>query len=373
MPELSEILKTLLAENRLRSIPGEPSEGMIDLSSNDYMSLGKKNALFMPEFIKRFPDAPFTSSASRLLSARQKYHTLLEDYLSSLYGKETLLFNSGYHANVGCISALTLPSTLFVCDKLVHASIIDGLRMAGSKFVRFQHNDVSRLTAIIEKDYDNFDRIVIVTESIFSMDGDEAPIKEIVNLKKRFPRLFIYLDEAHAFGVRGEKGLGVSEEKGIIDSIDLLVGTFGKAGASAGAFIATTDEVKQFMINTARPFIFSTALPPANVAWSLMMVEKLVTMNKEREKLAELSRKFSERITQITGKPTGSSSQIIPFHTGNAARALEVADKLRENGFIALPIRRPTVPPGAERIRFSLACDMKFEQFHNLFKILEEL
>lgn len=373
MSGITEILSSLEKEHRLRHIPEIPESGIIDLSSNDYLSLGSRCEEFREEFLDRFSDTAFSSSASRLLSLKQKHHNALEEYLESLYGKPALLFNSGYHANVGCIGALTLPSTLFVCDKLIHASIVDGLRISGSEFKRFPHNDILKLRKIIEKESSRYERIVIVVESIYSMDGDIAPLNEVVALKKEYPEILLYVDEAHAFGVRGPKGLGVAEELDLINDIDILIGTFGKAAASAGAFTVCSSEIKSLLINCARPFIFSTALPPVNIAWSMLMTEKIVNMSDARLRLAAISKEFSDRLEEISGKPTGSSSQIIPYLTGNAEKALDIAAKMRERGIIALPIRRPTVPPGGERIRFSLGADMNIKQLNPVFEILKKI
>lgn len=380
MSVISEILSQLKAENRLRTIPAPADISLLDLSSNDYLGLGSHHSEFTEEFFNRFPDAAFSSSASRLLSGKQKYHFMLEEFLASLYGKSALLFNSGYHANVGCIGALSLPSTLFVCDKLIHASIIDGLKISSAQFKRFPHNDISKLEAIIQKEYSNFDRIVVIVESIYSMDGDEAPLQKIVELKQLYPGLLIYVDEAHAFGVKGEHGLGLCEHYGIINEIDVIIGTFGKAAASVGAFSIVSDEMKQFFVNVARPFIFSTALPPINVAWSLLMTEKIVGMKGERRHLEQLSIFFSDKIKMlqpffVSGNAIlpESSSQIIPLMTGNAERALDIALKLRNAGILGLPIRRPTVPPGGERIRFSLSAAFNRQQLSHVTDCLESM
>ncbi len=386
MSEISQILYQLKAEHRLRNIPEPSVENHLDLSSNDYLGLGEKSSSFSREFLSRFPDASFSSSASRLLSGKQKYHLLLEDFLTSLYGKSALLFNSGYHANVGCIGALSLPSTLFICDKLIHASIIDGLKISSAEFKRFPHNDLSKLETIIRREASRYDRIVVVVESIYSMDGDEAPLKELVELKRLNPDMMLYVDEAHAFGVKGQRGLGLCEEYNLIDEVDILIGTFGKAAASMGAFAVVSEELKQLFVNTARPFIFSTALPPVNVAWSLLMTEQILKMQEERNHLEKLSIYFSRRLEKIQplicpsfkspqGKPSqkGRPSQIIPLMTGDAAKALEIAAMLREEGVIALPIRRPTVPPGGERIRFSLSAALTHAQLEKVADILENI
>lgn len=374
MTTVNGLLSRLAEEDRLRKIPEEPQPGMLDLSSNDYMALGSRCNDFREEFFHRFPDALFSSSASRLLSSHQKYHTALENRLEDLYGRPALLFNSGYHANVGCIGALAaLPSTLFVCDKLIHASIVDGLKISAAPFKRFPHNDIAKLRLILEKEYGNYDHVVAVAESVYSMDGDEAPLSQLIALKEDFPDLVLYIDEAHAFGARGARGLGLSEEQGVVEGIDIIIGTFGKAAASAGAFAATSAEIKSLLINCARPFIFSTALPPVNAAWSLFMLEKLIDMDSERRHLADISEYFSRRLGEISGKPTGSTSQIVPLHIGNAAKALAIAAKLKEKGIIALPIRRPTVPPGGERIRFSLTADMGRGQLDSVINTLEDI
>lgn len=370
MPEIKDILVALEKEHRLRTIPNFDNKGIIDLSSNDYMALGSRCNEFKEEFFDRFGDADFSSSASRLLSTKQKYHFLLESFIEQLYGKSALLFNSGYHANAGCIGALSLPSTLFVCDKLIHASIVDGLKISGNEFKRFPHNDIAKLRKILETTVSRYEHIIIVVESIYSMDGDEAPLSELVSLKKEFPQVMLYVDEAHAFGVRGHQGLGIAEEKCLINDIDLLIGTFGKAAASAGAFAVCSPELKALLINIARPFIFSTALPPVNIAWSILMIEKIIGMSAERARLSVLSQQFSEKLEKILGKATGSTSQIVGFLTGGAEAALTLGAKLRENGFLAMPIRRPTVPPGGERIRFSLNAGLDFSLLEPLFNIL---
>lgn len=365
---LSTRLEELNEEHRLRHIPADSPAG-IDLCSNDYMGLGARCAGFMPEFFELYPDLQMSSSASRLLSGNQKYHLLLEDKLKGLYGKETLLFNSGYHANVGIVQALASAGAFFLCDRLIHASVIDGLKCGGARFTRFRHNDPEdaekRLSALKDEKI-----VVIVTESIFSMDGDEAPLQELVELKKRFPNALLYVDEAHAFGVRGPRGAGIAAGLGLTGKIDLLVGTFGKACASSGSFVACDGIMKQFLLNSARSFIFSTALPPANAAWTLFMIDKLAGMDKERKHLQTLSALLGDGIGELTGEENTGRSQIVPLLTHDAARALAISARLAEAGFNALPIRRPTVPPGGERIRFSLNALLTEEDIRSLLSHL---
>ena len=370
------ILEGLSKECRLRSIPlagtdadqENGSSRLVDLCSNDYLGLAARESEFREAFMHSCPDAAFTSSASRLLSSAQRYHLMLEKALEHLYGKRALLFNSGYHANTGCISALAIPSTLFICDKLVHASIIDGLRIGNADFLRFPHNDLGKLRIMLEKNAGKYARIVVVTESIFSMDGDLAPLRGLTMLKEEFPNMILYVDEAHAFGVRGERGMGMAEELGLTDKIDIIIGTFGKAAASSGAFVATTELLADYFINTSRSFIFSTALPPVCCAWTLFMLQNILLMQPERERLLDTSRRLREAL----GLPCGEEveSQIIPYVTGDAERAVALAARLREEGYLVLPIRRPTVPPGGERLRISLNAGIDYNSLTRLIEII---
>lgn len=350
------ILSHLQKENRLRSIPLPDPDAFkrLDLVSNDYLGLAQEADKYKTEFFRRFPDADFSSSASRLLSRKNDYHLQLEMLLEKLYRRPALLFNSGYHANVGIIQALAIPGTLFIADKLVHASAIDGLRLCGADYKRFAHNDLKKLSRLIKQNYEEYNRIIVVVESIYSMDGDIAPLKKLVELKKKYPKLLIYVDEAHAFGVRGDRGLGLCEELGIINKVDFIIGTLGKAAASAGAFVISSQLMKDYLLNCARSFIFSTAISPAQAAWSILMIEKIVGMSARRLHLKRLSSTFVKLLSDKANIESPSESQIVPVIIGDAGEALLFSRYLKEQGFDALAIRRPTVAAGSERIRFSL-------------------
>lgn len=371
-----ETLTHLKQENRLRTIPAAKDSGSnlnsstIDLLSNDYMGLAAEANLYADEFHRRFPDAEFSSSASRLLSRQNKYHNRLETLLGDLYQRPALLFNSGYHANVGIIQALAVSRTMFIADKLIHASAIDGLRLSGADFKRFHHNDISKLRRILKENYEDYDRLIVIVESIYSMDGDIAPLKELVKLKKSFPKVILYVDEAHAFGVRGARGLGLCEEYGIIDEVDIIIGTLGKAAASSGAFAICSETIKNYLINVARSLIFSTALSPAQTAWSILMVEKLIGMTERRQHLKNLSHEFVEQMERRNNIETPSTSQIVPLIVGDAGEAILMADYLRDNGFDTLAIRKPTVPAGSERLRFSLNALLTVKDITNLVGLI---
>ena len=206
-----------------------------------------------------------TASASRLLTGNHPAYAALERDLSELYdGRAATVFSSGYHTNVGICSAMAGKNDLFLADKLCHASLIDGMRLSGASLRRFRHLDYEHLETLLKKGSGEHRDVFIVSESVFSMDGDIADIERLVALKERYGATLI-VDEAHAVGVFGERGLGVCERDGLTAEVDVLVGTFGKAWASFGAFAITDAVVRDYLINRMRPLIFTTALPPAVV------------------------------------------------------------------------------------------------------------
>ena len=366
-------LQKIEQQGNLRKIPSEPAEELIDLSSNDYMSIAS-NRSFFEEFYNQCDknDIYMSSSASRLLSQKQKDYDALECLLKDLYKKEILLFNSGYHANTGTISAIAAGNTLIVADKLVHASIIDGITLSRRDFLRFRHNDITHLRTILSKKASEYDRIIVVVESIYSMDGDICDLNSLVALKEEYPNVILYVDEAHGFGVRGKYGLGIAEESGLISQIDIIIGTFGKAAASTGAFTATSATLKKFLTNKARSFIFSTALPPVSCLWTKFVVEKLTSMDKERKQLLDTSEYLNEKFSAYNGK-IRSHSQIVPLITGSSNKAVALSKELLKRGYIALPIRKPTVPEGTERIRFSLNAKFRKEQAERLYAEIKDI
>ena len=272
-----------------------------------------------------------------------------------------MLYNSGYHANVGISSALNQKGDVVFSDKLNHASIIDGMRLSEGKFFRFPHNDMHALEKLLERERKNFNNAFIITESVFSMDGDIEDLKKIVELKKKYNCIMI-IDEAHAFGVFGEKGLGVAEELGIIDDVDLLVGTFGKAIGSMGAFVTGSKTMIDFLINKSRSFIFSTALPPINIAFSKWIIETQISKTAQKRKnMLNLAKKF------------GSQSHIIPVVIGENKDTVDLCEVLFHNGYFTLPIRPPTVPVGTSRLRLSLTADIREEELQTLKEKIDEV
>lgn len=338
-----------------------------DLCSNDYLGIADNRSM-IKEFFSLIPveEIMMSSSASRLLSLNQRFHNELENKLSMLYGKSTLLFNSGYHANSGIIPALcSAGNTLIVADKLVHASIIDGIILSRAPHIRYRHNDYEHLESIISAKAPAFENIIVITESVFSMDGDRCDIRRLADIKKRYKNIMLYVDEAHAFGALGPKGMGLSAAGGLIGDIDIVIGTFGKAGASAGAFAVISETIREYLVNCARSFIFSTALPPINCAWTSFVLDKIITMDSEREHLAAISKNLYGFLNKVNGS-IKSSSHIVPWVIGDSKRTVSISEKLREMGYTALPIRMPTVPGGTERIRFSLNAALSEEVINQL-------
>ncbi|MBQ8458953.1 8-amino-7-oxononanoate synthase [bacterium] len=335
---------------------------LLNLSSNNYLNFAD-NEKITKEFLDWAEGKySFGSASARLLTGTLPIYKELEELLSEMYGKErTLLYNSGYHANVGISSALCQKGDVIFSDKLNHASIIDGMRLSEGKFFRFPHNDMSALENLLERERGNYKNAFIITESVFSMDGDIEDLKKIIQLKKKYDCIMI-IDEAHAFGVFGEKGLGVAESFGIINDIDLIVGTFGKAIGSMGAFVTGSKILIDFLINKSRAFIFSTALPPINVAFTKWIIEHKLPETLEKRK----------RMLSIA-KIMGSDSHIIPVIIGGNKETVDLCEVLFHNGYFTLPIRPPTVPVGTSRLRLSLTSDITEEDLKVLGEKLNAL
>lgn len=378
----AEQLNLLKHKNQFRCLPELAHKGkwieregrtMLNLSSNDYLGLASDREL-QSEFLQNMAqNYPLTSSSSRLLTGNFPIYGELEQLLAQRFGRESaLLFNSGYHANIGILPAIATRKTLIVADKFIHASLIDGIRLAQAScqcdFIRYRHNDLEHLRQILTTKSELAERIIIVTESLFSMDGDITDLQALVQLKKEFGNIMLYVDEAHAIGVYGKQGLGIAESQNCLDDIDFLVGTFGKALASMGAYLVCDEVIKEYLINTMRPLIFSTNLPPINVAWTAFLFEKLTAWKDKRQHLAQMSEQLRQTIYAIS--PHLSHSHIVPYILGDNGKTLEIAKRLQQHGFYCLPIRPPTVPANTARIRLSLTAEMTADELAQFLNIL---
>ncbi|MGA6138031.1 8-amino-7-oxononanoate synthase [Acinetobacter dispersus] len=345
---------------------------MLNLASNDYLGLAADLSL-REEFLDtlKIDRALFSSSSSRLLTGNFAEYEQFENSLSKAFGRATLLFNSGYHMNIGILPALCDSKTVILADKLVHASMIDGIRLSTAQYVRYRHNDLQHLEQLLQKYHqdEQVERIIVVTESIFSMDGDETDLAALAQLKQRFAKTMLYVDEAHAIGVRGEQGLGCAEQYGVLDQIDFLVGTFGKAIASVGGYIICDSIIRDYLINKMRPLIFSTALPPISMAWSNFMFNKVLSMQPQRQHLAEMSQYLQQAVI-AKGFSSPSSSHIIPIIVGESQAAIEKARHVQQQGFYAMPVRPPTVPQNSSRLRISLTSLVQKNELEQLVECL---
>lgn len=346
---------------------------MLNLASNDYLGLNADLQL-REQFFDETPNDQrwMSSTSSRLLTGNFPEYEQLEAGLGqAFHGRSALLFNSGYHMNIGILPALADSKTLILADKLIHASMIDGIRLSTAKYVRYRHNDLVHLTQLLQKYHDDeaFERIIVVTESIFSMDGDETNLAELVSIKKQFSKVMLYVDEAHAIGVRGEQGLGCAEQYGVIDDIDLLVGTFGKAIASVGGYLICHAIIRDYLINAMRPLIFSTAQPPICMAWANFIFQKVLNLNSQRQHLQQISTYLQDAVkNQDFDCP--SSSHIVPVIIGESTKTVAKAKALQDAGFYIMPVRPPTVPQNSSRLRISLTAQIKQSELEQLVTLL---
>ncbi len=353
-------LKPLLGRNGCRII--YRGQEMLNLTSNDYLGLAGDKRIHQKFFSAMNEDNILDNfglgaASSRLLTGDSPNAHALEETLRSTYGKEAcLLFNSGYHANIGILPALLGKNDLILSDKLNHASIMDGMRLCQAQHKRYRHCDYDHLAGLLEKYRRAFDRVVIVSESVFSMDGDVADLAELVALKQRFDCL-LYLDEAHAVGLYGPLGLGMAEEQEQLKHIDLLVGTFGKALASVGAFLLCSATLREYLINHSRSLIFTTALPPVVLFWNHFIFQKMLACGELRVGLKALATTLRQNLRD-NDLVTAGSTNIVPVMLGDDTLAVVLAEAMQEMGYLIFPVRPPTVPEGTSRFRLSLTADM---------------
>lgn len=317
---------------------------MLNLASNDYLGLQQRSGI---------ADAWMGAAASRLIVGNNPVYGRFEEEFARFKGTEScLLFSSGYMANVGVIPSLMGRHDVVFSDRLNHASIVDGIVLSRAEHVRYRHRDLDHLETLLRK-ADTGSKKLIVTDSIFSMDGSIAPLRELVELKDRYGAMLM-VDEAHSGGLYGEQGQGLVHELGLTERVEIQMGTFSKAYGGYGAYIAGDEVLKQYLVNKARSFIYTTALPPA-VIESVRL--NWLQARKEEWRRKELSRKavwFREALRQ-RGFDTGESeSHIVPLLLGSNERTVRFSEKLQQAGIAAVAIRPPTVPEGTARIRFTL-------------------
>ena len=343
---------------------------LLNFSSNDYLNISTDRDL-LNEFIEKYKNHEefiLSSTSSRLLTGTSTVYKKLENNLAKIFNKEAcLIFNTGYQCNLGVVSSLVNRDDVIFSDKLNHASIIDGMRLSPAEFFRYKHFDYNNLEELLIKHRNEYKKAIIISESVFSMDGDIADIKKLIELKKKYNCLLM-IDEAHAFGIYGKNLAGIADRDNLLNDVDIITATLGKSFASMGAFCVSNRTIIGYLINKANSFIFSTAIPPVNIMWSNFLIEeKFNTVRQKAEKLNTLIKETHNYI-----KDNGET-QIVPVIIGENNKTVKIAEQLRAKGFYVLPVRPPTVPVNTSRLRLSLTADITFDEFKTVIDTVKEV
>ncbi len=375
---MQNMLKKRKSEDRFRTLkPIKPISSvevmmdghkLVNFSSNDYLGLSQHPHIKQRsiDWIERYGNG---ATASRLICGNVEGLVQLEEILAGLKSSEAaLILNSGFQTNITLIPALADSNTLILSDELNHNSIVQGCILARCDTLIFRHNDTAHLKQLLEDNQDKrYSRILIITETVFSMDGDCCDLEVLRQLSEKFNAILI-VDEAHATGVTGPNGMGLAKGK----MADIIVGTFGKACSSYGSYVACNRSTRDYLINYCSGLIFSTALPPSVLGAIEAALEIVPTMQSERKLLHEKSNFLRSSLTKL-GYTTGqSTSQIIPIIIGDDVKTLKLATWLEKNNVLATAIRPPTVPEGTARIRIALSSEHSWEQIDHLLKLFKE-
>jgi 8-amino-7-oxononanoate synthase len=326
---------------------------LLNFASNDYLGLASD-----PRVVEAACSAAMVhgwgSGASPLVSGWLEPHEALAASLAEFERVEAVaLFPSGFAANLGAIVTLVGPGDAVYLDRLDHACLVDGARLSRAKFRVYPHNDANRLEAILTRDRGKFRRSLIATDGVFSMDGDLAPLADLADLARRFGSMLL-VDEAHGTGVFGAEGRGAAESFGVAERVDVKVGTLSKALGSVGGFVAGSKRLVDWLINRARPLVYSTSLPPSAAAAATRALEILQAEPWRRARLLELSARLRDALPTLGMPGVGTVGPIVPVILGEPGRALGLAARLLDRGCLVPAIRPPTVPEGTARLRISL-------------------
>ena len=342
---------------------------LINFSSNDYLGLSKHPKIIAPsqDYLNQYGTG---SAASRLVTGTYDIHEKLEEKIAKLCAKEAaLLFNTGFQANTTIIPTLVNQNSLVLCDRLVHNSILQGIFLSQAQWKRYKHNDLEHLDRLLKKAVSQgYNRILIVTETVFSMEGDESDVDALIQLSQQYNTL-LYLDDAHALGIMGEKGMGLTANK---SGIDISLGTFGKAFGSFGAFITTSKLMRDYLINCCPGLIYTTALPPGVIGSIEAAFDIIPNLNKEIEYLFQQVDYVQNELVNLGYQVIPSSSPIIPVIIGQQEKALQLSQYLENNGILATAIRPPTVPKNMARIRLVLSSQHEPKHINHLIHSLKQ-
>jgi 8-amino-7-oxononanoate synthase len=335
--------------------------------SNNYLGL-----VHHPEVIeavkKGLDEWGYGSGGSRLICGNMAPHEQLQQRLAALTGKEaSLIFPSGYTANNAVLTTLPRKNDLVLIDKLVHASIIDGAMAGPAKVRTWPHRQTEKLCKLLDRG--GYEQAFIVTDSLFSMDGDWAPLEELVEIKKRYNAILV-VDEAHAFCCLGPNGAGYAAEKGLSGAVDIIIATFSKALGGAGGFVAASRTMVDYLINKSRGFIYTTGIPAVNCIAASAALDIIQRQPQRRQRLIENGHLLRESCQSLGWDTGGSESYIVPIILRTAQRAVEISRQLFEQGFFVPAIRPPTVPPAGSRLRISLMSEHTKEDINDLCEAL---
>lgn len=342
------------------------SKKLINFCSNDYLnlSLDPKVCASAIAYTQKYGTG---SRSSRLISGNLDCHTELEKALATFFGTEAaLVFNTGYQGNISIISSLSDKHTIIYADKLSHNSLLQGCLLSGAQLNRFRHNDLKHLQQLLEKSDKNSQKLII-TESLFSMDGDIAPLDELCEVAEAYNALLL-VDDAHAVGILGTEGKGLTYGR---KRIDFITGTFGKSLGSLGGYVLCSNEMKDYFVNFASGFIYSTGIQPSTVGAVLEGLNRIPYLEDERSNVLELSNKLRFGLEKLGFSTCNSNSHIVPMLTESDESTLRLAGFLYENGIFAAAIRPPTVPENTARIRFSLTTAHDDEDIEHLLTSIQ--
>jgi len=343
----------------------------LSFCSNNYLGLANN-----PLVIKAVKDAVekygWGAGASRLVSGNMKLHEVLEGEISRFKGKEaSIVFPTGYMANIGTISSLVSKGDLVISDKLNHASIIDGCRLSGADFRVYPHCDMEKLENILKKS-SKYPRKLIVTDTVFSMDGDLAPLPDIVRIAHKY-KAMVMVDEAHGTGVFGKKGRGVIEHFNLSKKVDSVMGTLSKAVGSLGGYVSGDADLINYLRNKARPFMYTTALPPAVCAASIAGIKLIQKNPLLRKSLWNNVRYLKKELELLNFNVIPSESPIIPILIGDAKKAVDVSKLLYKKGILIPAIRPPTVPADSSRLRMTVMSTHTRKDLERLLEVLSDV
>ncbi|MDR6224775.1 8-amino-7-oxononanoate synthase [Desmospora profundinema] len=383
MPEIKDELSQLEQAGRIRSLfPTEQGtepvlfrqgHPMVNLSSNNYLGLASHPTVVQAA-ARALEERGAGAPSSRLITGHDPAIAELEAALAQWKGTEAaLVIGSGYLANLGVLSACLSRRDAVFSDRLNHASIIDGIRLSGATAYRYRHRDMNHLERLLQQaDGKGFRQKWIVTDSVFSMDGDVAPLKELADLKEQYGATLM-VDEAHGAGVFGPQGKGVAHHLGVADAVDIHMGTFSKAFGVYGAYIAARKEWIDWMLQRCRSFIYTTALPPAVIGGIRASLELVQSGQNLRTALLDHSRWFRRRLQDLGVDTDPFPSPIIPWVIGDDHAASAVSQALQERGVLGVAIRPPTVPEGSARIRFSLMATHRREDLEQAVEAVADI